>query len=146
MLPVLRCSWHMEGAALGNWTLWSTLVSDGPTPQTPCRHLKTVAVKISTVLTSENQLKENHLLKTMKLCGHLPTWGVALLFIQKREQVRGLQTLQCCLGVSHYSYSNPCGIQRILLSQSVVIGGRTQFQLVHPSPVVYFVTCILLSS
>lgn len=51
LLPVSRCSSHMAGATLGNWTLLSTLISDAPTPQTPCRHLKTTAVKILIVLT-----------------------------------------------------------------------------------------------
>lgn len=60
MLPVLRCSSHTAGAALGNWTLLSTLISDAPTPRTPCTHLKTTAVK---TLTSKAGLK-NYYKKT----------------------------------------------------------------------------------
>lgn len=45
VLPVLWCSSHTAGEALGNWTLWSTLINDGRAPQTPCRRLMVATVK-----------------------------------------------------------------------------------------------------
>lgn len=53
VLPVWWCSSHMAEVIPGNWTLWSTLISDAPAPQTPCRHLNIVSVKIKITLTCQ---------------------------------------------------------------------------------------------
>lgn len=53
VLPVWWCSSHMAKVIPGNWTLWSTLISDAPAPQTPCRHLNMVLVKIKITLTCQ---------------------------------------------------------------------------------------------
>lgn len=53
VLPVWWCSSHMAEAILGNWTLLSTLISDDPAPQTPCRRLNIITVKIKITLTCQ---------------------------------------------------------------------------------------------
>lgn len=95
VLPVWWCSSHMAKVIPGNWTLWSTLISDAPAPQTPCRHLNIVSVKIKITLTC--QLKP-------RLWSHLSAGHCRLSW-------RG----------SGYSH----GIQATLHSQSVVRGKHT---------------------
>jgi len=142
-LPVLWCSSHTAGAGPGNWTLLSTLISDAPTPQTPCRHLKITAVKMKTT-------EEKCYLNMLGHSAHLPTWILLALYTLQKDN----GSWEC----KHCSVVGGCQVTATALPEAFrgsysakvlwwgeVCLGHASFHLVHPSPVVYFVTCTLRS-